>query len=137
MLGTYPYSFDCGDGFCSFLGCTGDDECNAVPGLRGWVCAQDTEVPSCTPGCDADDDCATAGLVGWICLPPGHCGPLPCASHDDCGPGMACNPDSGSCFTGCTDDAQCDGFGHCDVELRTCTCSSADECSKGFACAPG
>ena len=69
-LGVSMYSednYECVGGYCDYIGCTGDAECQEGMMNADYVCADpfDWGIDTCTIGCDTPADCATGGGVAY------------------------------------------------------------------------
>ncbi len=104
-------NWQCHEGGCFWLGCKGDDECQA-----GQKCRPTSGVNGCLPGCVTPADC-DMGIGPYI------------ASNYEC--------DAGACvFTGCSSDAECQQLGaqytcsdSFDIPLCTTACQSPQDCA--------
>ncbi len=115
--GPYPRNWSCLDGFCELGGCSKHDECQSGGLHPELECHPAGGRGICFDPCEVDADCAAT--PGATCRGPVDDGARLC----------------GAFVFGCADDAECFGWGVCDVPNGICRCwTDADCAAPGAAC---
>jgi len=150
-----PYdedNYSCDDGFCHWLGCHSDEDCQAQVGMEDYVCREDVQGyvgPSCFRSCLAAEDCVLSvpahDLDNYACTD-GICEYLGCNNDAECRitPDFAHYVCTGQftlvpmCMPGCLSPGDCDmGAPAYDADNYDCTdgvcvyagCNSDEECN--------
>ncbi|KIG14309.1 Endo-1,4-beta-xylanase A precursor [Enhygromyxa salina] len=110
----YPNNWSCSaQGVCEFGGCANDDDCGGL--LQSQECHPIGDLPTCFEPCANDADCALQ--PGTTCSGVAdddvkYCAPEPapaCEGDADCGGYGICNVESGECY--CEQDGNCTAEG--------------------------
>ncbi|PRP91430.1 hypothetical protein ENSA5_55470 [Enhygromyxa salina] len=110
---SYPDNWFCGDqGVCEFGGCASDDDCTLGGLLPGQECHPIADQPTCFEPCATDADCMLQ--PGATCSGEADDGTMYCAVED---------------APGCESDADCGGYGICDVDSGACYCDQDSNCT--------
>ncbi|UQA55576.1 hypothetical protein [Polyangium aurulentum] len=112
--GPYPNNFTCESGICGAPQCANDDECTIGGVLKGFKCLTTSGQKFCAKSCAGDADCPMGTK-------------LTCSGADDAGAKYCANP-----MAGCTADADCMGYGKCNLATKACECTADADCSGSF-----
>jgi hypothetical protein len=150
-----PYdqdNYSCSEGFCRWLGCLSDEDCQAQLGMEDYVCREDIQGyvgPSCFKSCLMSQDCALSVPAhdedNWACTD-GICEYLGCNNDAECRitPDFAHYVCTGQftlvpmCMPGCFTPEDCDmGAPAYDADNYDCTdgicvysgCNTDEECN--------
>jgi hypothetical protein len=109
--GPYPNNWTCDSGVCGGPQCSTDDDCTFGGVLMGYKCLTEGGLKICAKDCAADADCTM---------------PLTCIGSDDNGAKYCSAEPMGG---GCKTDADCGGYGKCDVATGACGCTADADCT--------
>jgi hypothetical protein len=115
--GPYPRNWSCRAGFCELGGCSTHAECQSGGSHPELECHPAGGRGICFDPCELDADCAAT--PGATCRGPVDDGARLCGAFE----------------FGCADDAECLGWGVCDVPDGICRCwTDADCAAPGAGC---